>query len=507
MNYAGVSTVTTIGLNVLPVTVEVDVDRRAIIYDIDIVGLGDTVVKESKKRVKSALKNSGFGVPQGRITVNLAPSDVKKEGSYLDLPIAVGMLQAAEVLNGDLGKYVFFGELGLDGTLRKVRGVLPILLSLSQGKNGAAVILPIENAREASAVRGLEVYAVRDLKDLVSFLNGYSKKTPIEFVQPDLEHAVSADISDVKGHDFAKRAAEIAAAGQHNISFRGSPGCGKTMLARRISGILPRMTMEEALETTMIYSIAGLLDDKGLISERPFRAPHHTASTTAIIGGGTDARPGEISLANNGVLFLDEFPEFRKDVIEALRQPIEDGTVTIARAKLTVRYPSRFMFVAAQNPCVCGWYGDNVHECTCSWNDIRRYNRKVSGPMEDRIDIFVDMPRLEFKEYASRTPSETSLQVRERVERARKRQLVRLSAFKLRSNSQMTHKLVQKMASLDSAGGKLLESAIEKMKLTGRSIDRVLKVARTIADLDDEENVLARHLAEALQYRKKTLEL
>jgi len=506
LNYAGVKTVTTIGLSVIPVTVEIDVDRKAVIYDIDIVGLGDTVVKESKKRVKSALKNSGFGVPQGRITVNLAPSDVKKEGSYLDLPIAVGMLQAAEVVSKDLDRFVFFGELGLDGTLRKVRGVLPILLSLSKQDNGAGVILPIDNAREARVVKGLTVYAVSDLKDLVSFLNGYSKKSPVEFAQPELRQEVSADISDVKGHDFAKRAAEIATAGLHNISFRGSPGCGKTMLARRIPGILPRMTMEEALETTMIYSVAGLLGDSGLVRERPFRSPHHTASTTAIIGGGTEARPGEISLANNGVLFLDEFPEFRKDVIEALRQPIEDGAVTIARAKLTVKYPSKFMLVVAQNPCPCGWYGDNVQECGCTWRDVRRYNRKISGPMEDRIDIFVDMPRLEFKEYASKYSAESSLDVRKRVESARTMQLERLQSHGLRSNSQMSHKLVQKIAPLDSTGQKLLENAIDKMKLTGRSIDKVLKVARTIADLDGEEKVLPRHLAEALQYRKKTVD-
>jgi magnesium chelatase family protein len=310
-------------------------------------------------------------------------------------------------------------------------------------------------------------------------------------------------MSEIKGQEFAKRASEVAAAGGHNISLRGSPGCGKTMLARRIPSILPPLTMEEAIETTMIYSVAGLLGEKGLIMERPFRSPHHTASTTSIVGGGNDARPGEISLAHNGVLFMDEFPEFRRDVIEALRQPLEDGVITVARAKLTATYPARFMMVAAQNPCPCGWYGDKTRECTCSWYDIQRYNRKISGPMEDRIDIFVDMPRLDFDKYMENSTAESSDEIRKRVIAARKRQSKRFDGMSIFSNSQLGHALLKEYVPLDAASRSLLSAAMDKMKLTARAIDRVLKVALTIADLE-ESKVEARHIAEALQYRRKT---
>ncbi|MDD4207267.1 YifB family Mg chelatase-like AAA ATPase [Mesotoga sp.] len=503
MRYSRVRTVTTVGLKVLDVLVELDIDSRAIIQEMDIVGLGDTVIKESKKRVKSAVKNSGIELPNGRITVNLAPSDVKKEGSYLDLPIAVGLLKATSKINADLSDFVFFGELGLDGSLRRVRGVLPILLSLSRRAKGMKIVLPAPNRQEASIVENLTIFTADNLNDLVGFLNGYIEKEPVVYSQPELGSVNGPDMSEIKGQEFAKRASEVAAAGGHNISLRGSPGCGKTMLARRIPSILPPLTMEEAIETTMIYSVAGLLGEKGLIMERPFRSPHHTASTTSIVGGGNDARPGEISLAHNGVLFMDEFPEFRRDVIEALRQPLEDGVITVARAKLTATYPARFMMVAAQNPCPCGWYGDKTRECTCSWYDIQRYNRKISGPMEDRIDIFVDMPRLDFDKYMENSTAESSDEIRKRVIAARKRQSKRFDGMSIFSNSQLGHALLKEYVPLDAASRSLLSAAMDKMKLTARAIDRVLKVALTIADLE-ESKVEARHIAEALQYRRKT---
>lgn len=505
-HYSKVKSVTMQGLKAIEILVEVDLDKKAILQDIDIVGLGDTVIKESKKRIKSALKNSGFSFPNGRITVNLAPSDVKKEGSYLDLPIAVGILKANGIINLSTDNYIFFGELGLDGSVRKIRGVLPVLLQLSR-KHAAAVkfILPAENTQEASAVEDIEIYTVKSIRELVMMLNGDIQKMPLSYIEPTFETADSEDFSDIKGQEFAKRAAEIAAAGGHNILLRGSPGCGKTMLARRMPGILPSFTLEEAMETTIIYSVAGLLDGKGLVTKRPFRAPHHTASTTAIIGGGSDAKPGEISLAHNGILFMDEFPEFRRDVLEALRQPLEDGEVTISRAKISATYPARFMLVAAQNPCPCGWYGDKTHECTCSWHEIKRYNKKTSGPIEDRIDIFVDMPRLEFSEYSSVKSGESSKTIRERVERARNRQNLRLKKYKIFSNSQLSHRQLGDLVDLDSEGKKLLEAAVNKLKLTGRSIDKILKVALTISDIEEEKHVFPRHIAEAIQYRKREL--
>lgn len=503
MNYARVNTITTVGLKVMPVTVEIDVDKRAVIHDIDIVGLGDTVIKESKKRVKSSLKNSGFKLPGGRITVNLAPSDIKKEGSYIDLPIAVGLLKATGEIKKNLDDFVFFGELGLDGSLRKVRGVLPILLNLTSRQKNKIIILPEENLSEASIIKDATVYAVGNLSHLAGILNEQISPVPVNFSEPDLSPAIADDISDIKGHVFAKRALEIAAAGSHNISLIGSPGCGKTMLAKRLPGILPRLSMEEGIESTMIYSVAGLLDERGFISKRPFRAPHHTASTTSIIGGGSDAKPGEISLAHNGVLFMDEFPEFRKDVIEALRQPLEDGKITISRAKVSVTYPANFMLVTAQNPCPCGWYGDKTHECNCSWYEIARYNKKISGPMADRIDIFVNMPRLEFKDYTSELKGESSESIRKRVELAKTIQLERFKNRGIYSNSQMNHRQVEEEIILDSAGKKLLETAVDGLKLTGRSIDKILKVARTIADIENDTRLKPSYIAEAIQYRKK----
>lgn len=495
---AKLSSITVVGLNVNLITVEVDIDRKSVIHDVDIVGLGDTAVKESKKRIKSALKNSGFDFPQGRIVVNLAPADLKKEGSLLDLPIAIGILQASGTLQRS--NVLAFGELSLEGKIRRVRGVLTSLLSLSEQRYSGIIIVPKENIEEAQMIKDLNIYAFEDLKEVAQFINGLIHFQPVSFKGlPIFEYEKDLDFADVKGQAVAKRALEIAAAGSHNVLMKGSPGAGKTMLARRLPSIMPPLTDEEMMEVLKIYSAVGSIDGKRAF--RPFRSPHHTASSVAIVGGGNDAKPGEVTLAHNGVLFLDEFPEFRRDVIEALRQPLEEGVITVARAKATVSYPARFTLVAAMNPCPCGNYGDAKAICTCSPYDIIRYNKKVSGPILDRIDIIVQVQKMEFEEYFSKNVSESSEKIRERVMKAREIQRKRYSDCGFISNSQLSSKFLKKFIQLDEKSQDLLKLAVAKYNLSGRSIDKILKLSRTIADLEQSEQIKLSHVAEAIQYK------
>ncbi len=490
--------ITVVGLNVNLITVEVDIDRKSVIHDVDIVGLGDTAVKESKKRIKSALKNSGFDFPQGRIVVNLAPADLKKEGSLLDLPIAIGILQASGTLQRS--HVLAFGELSLEGKIRGVRGVLTSLLSLSEQRYNGIIIVPKENIEEAQMIKDLNIYAFEDLKEVAQFVNGLIHFQPVSFKGlPTFEYERDLDFADVKGQAVAKRALEIAAAGSHNVLMKGSPGAGKTMLARRLPSIMPPLTDKETMEVLKIYSAVGSIDGKKAF--RPFRSPHHTASSVAIVGGGNDAKPGEVTLAHNGVLFLDEFPEFRRDVIEALRQPLEEGIITVARAKATVSYPARFTLVAAMNPCPCGNYGDAKATCTCSPYDIIRYNKKISGPILDRIDIIVQVQKMEFEEYFSKNVSESSEKIRERVMKAREIQRKRYTDCGFISNSQLSSKVLKKFVQLDEKSQDLLKLAVAKYNLSGRSIDKILKLSRTIADLEQSEQIKFNHVAEAIQYK------
>lgn len=487
--------------------VEVEVDLSPGLPSFVTVGLPEGAVRESKERVQSALKNSGFSLPVKRVRINLAPADIKKEGSAFDLPIAVGILKAiGDVPSSDfIERILMVGELSLDGSIRKVKGVLPMVIAAKEhGFEG--VILPYDNMLEGAIVDGIRVYPVKTLFEAVRFLRG---EVDLEEPQVDVEElfnkaeSYSVDFSEVKGQDQAKRALEVAAAGGHNILMIGPPGSGKTMLARRVPTILPRMTLEEALETTKIHSVAGQLDPgKAIVSTRPFRSPHHTISDAGLIGGGAVPRPGEVSLAHNGVLFLDELPEFNRNVLEVLRQPLEDGVVTISRAKMTVTYPARFMLVAAMNPCPCGYLTDPYHECTCTPSMIQRYHSKVSGPLLDRIDIHIEVPPLRFEELRKESEGESSSKIRERVEKAREIQRTRYRGIKgLHSNSQMGPKEIKRFCRLDDESESLLRMAMERFGFSSRAYHRILKVARTIADLDGGGEILPAHVAEAIQYR------
>lgn len=484
--------------------VDVEIDISSGLPAFDIVGLPDTAVKESKERIRAAIKNTGLVMPSKRITVNLAPADIKKEGAHFDLPIAAGILMASEQLSLSAEDTAFLGELSLNGDLRRINGVLPMAISAYQ-RGIKRMFLPYENAREAAAIEGLEVFGLKNLTELVLHLTGQKPLKPHTLDVNGLNNiddGAVLDFKDVKGQAFVKRALEIAAAGGHNLLMIGPPGSGKTMIAQRIPSILPDMSFAEALEVTKIHSIAGLVSDKRpIISNRPFRHPHHTISSVGLSGGGSNPKPGEISLSHNGVLFLDELPEFRRDALEAMRQPLEDGEVTITRAGGTVTYPCSVMLVASMNPCPCGYYGDSGRECTCSQSQIMKYMSKISGPLLDRIDLHIEVPAVKYDELESKEQGESSAEIKARVNVARRIQLERYRARGVYSNSQLTPELMQKHCSLDSDANELLKTAYESLGLSARAHNRILKVARTIADLAGEENIKLEHVAEAIQYR------
>lgn len=492
-----------IGIDGYLVTVEVDIGNGMPAFDV--VGLPDTAVKESRERVRSALKNCGFTFPTKRITVNLAPANIKKAGAIYDLPICMGLLLSSEQLTCDISDYAFIGEIALSGELRPVDGALPMAISAYESgiKN---IIVPQSNAQESAVVKGLNVYGAKSLTDIFAHFTTENKleKTEVDIDEIfKLQAETALDFADVKGQENAKFALEIAAAGGHNCLLIGSPGSGKSMLSKRLPSILPALSFEEALEVTKVHSIAGLIpSDTSLITTRPFRSPHHTISAVGLSGGGTFPRPGEISLAHNGVLFLDEFPEFRKDALEVLRQPLEDGVVTIARVNATLTYPSNTMLIAAMNPCRCGYFGDGTNRCTCSEGQIKQYLGKISGPLLDRIDLHIEVPAVKYDELTLKTPAESSAEIKKRVEKAREIQKERFKDDKgIYCNAQMTEKMVAIYCALGDAETKVLKQAFDNLGLSARAHNRILKVARTIADLKESKDIKVEHLAQAIYFR------
>jgi len=492
------------GIHATTITIEVDVTAGIKFF---LVGLPDNAVKESEQRIRAALQNNGYRIPGKKIIINMAPADIKKEGSSYDLPLAIGILAASGQIKSEIiSDYVIMGELSLDGSLHHIKGALPIAIKArEEGFKG--IILPKENAREAAIVNDLEVLGVENIKELIDFFNGDSEieKTEID-TRAEFYSTLNnniPDFSDVKGQENIKRALEIAAAGGHNVIMIGPPGSGKTMLAKRMSGILPPLTLQEALETTKIHSVAGRLSaNNTLMTSRPFRSPHHTISDVALVGGGVNPQPGEISLSHNGVLFLDELPEFKRTVLEVMRQPLEDRVVTISRAKSTVDYPASFMLVSSMNPCPCGYYNHPEKDCVCPPGMVQKYLNKISGPLLDRIDLHVEVTPVSFLELSSKEKGESSKDIREKVILSREIQEKRFSESEnTYSNSHMSSKHIQEFCILDNESSDMLKTAMEKLDLSARAYDRILKVSRTIADLDASENIESQHIAEAIQYR------
>lgn len=492
------------GLEVNTVTVEVSLSRGVQFH---LTGLADTAVRESHDRIKAALMNNGYKMPVMDITINLAPADIKKEGSGYDLPLAIGILAANnKVESNRLSQFMMVGELGLDGQLQAVRGALPIAIR-ARAEHYAGLIVPLQNVREAAVVNNIDIYGMEKLSDVVNFFNGDTSYQPTivdtrrEFYEQ--QNQFELDFSDVRGQESVKRALEIAAAGGHNLMMIGPPGSGKSMMAKRLPSILPPLSLAESLETTQIHSVAGKLPrDTSLISQRPFRAPHHTISQVALVGGGQNPQPGEISLAHNGVLFLDELPELSRSVLEVLRQPLEDRHITISRAKYNVEYPCSFMLIASMNPCPCGYYGDTTHHCVCTPGQIQRYMNKISGPLLDRIDIHCEIQAVPFSELSKMQPGESSDKIRERVIKARKIQEERFKQYRgIHCNAMMTEKMLHEYAEPDEQSMEMLRMAMERLKLSARAYTRILKVARTIADLEGGEKVQTHHIAEAIGYR------